>query len=76
MDSKPVTGEIFKENDFASYPIVFGKKKMFWRILFIERIDKYGGTCENISRKIGINPKICICNHEKDKLEWLENSKN
>jgi len=58
MDNKPIVGEIFKENDFQSYPIRFKNKKMFWRILFIERVDKYAGQCENLSRGIGLNPKL------------------
>ena len=54
MKSQNLSGGTFRMNG----------KRMHFKILSIDRSDPYGGPCEPVARKLGINPEICICDED------------
>lgn len=49
-------------DQYAPFPVYFEGKKLKARIMFIKRMDKYGGLCEEIAVANALDPQMCICN--------------
>ena len=60
------------KEDMEAFPAAqyfFRDRTVFARVLFIKRLDKYAGMCEDISFDKKINPQMCVC-HPVDTLKW------
>lgn len=42
-------------------PIVYNGYKKKWRILSIQRLDKYAGPCEQKAQALNLEAELCIC---------------
>lgn len=39
-------------------------RKHYGKVLSISRLDKYQGSCEDLSRANGVDPELCICRED------------
>mmetsp|Transcript_6546 Transcript_6546/g.11475 ORF Transcript_6546/g.11475 Transcript_6546/m.11475 type:complete len:778 (+) Transcript_6546:3890-6223(+) len=46
---------------FPTIPVYYLGRKVKARLLFLKRLDKYAGLCEEIATERHINPALCIC---------------
>jgi hypothetical protein len=58
----------FKHENFPNIPWVLHGKKLYLRLLFVERTDKYASKCEPKARFIKLNPKLCFCSRHAEEL--------
>lgn len=62
---------------FPTIPVYYLGRKVKARLLFLKRLDKYAGLCEEIATERHINPALCIChplNHIASLMPALLNS--
>lgn len=51
----------YMPNGYPIEPLIYNGYRKKWRILNISRLDKYGGTCELMTREVNIESEYCIC---------------
>ena len=58
--------KLLEERDDADaydpIPIVYNNQRVKARLMFLKRLDKYEGICEDLSVALKVNPSLCICN--------------
>ncbi len=58
---------------YVPFPVYYEGMKLRARIMFIKRMDKYGGLCEDIAIANALDPQLCICNSVKHISQYQPN---
>lgn len=65
------TLEEFRDDSFIHVPepLMYKGRKYWFKIIAVNRLDKYAGECEDITRELAFNPELCICRSELEKVK-------
>jgi len=58
---------------YPTVPINYKGKKLKARIMFLKRLDKYGGICEEFAAMVNVDFKLCICHSMNAIAEYYPN---